>query len=718
MASDQARDLRQRGIAAAKSNQREEARTLLQQSIRLDPTSEAAWLWLASVARDAEERRFSLEKLLEINPNNETALKALGTMPADQSPIKRIGESPKRVTGTGEFAQAASGTPAATQAASIPLPTAEKITEAQRQVDVLVREISAPLPQTVKYVKKTKRRAGEGDIVVYRLYLTAGLIGALVLIGLIVGIVLATNEDAQEVVFGPSSTPSNTPTVTWTPTPGVTPTPSTEPRSSLTPSPTVPAEIAGADIYNLPRATVFYPPLLDRALSNAVAALYQGDVRAALPTLAAARELSIEGRFDTIPYYYEALALSQREDYTRAIALLEEAEERREEEAPSDNDAQALIDAAYVQIYFQRAQGANTTQADSLYALMLARAETAIEGDPALVAPYLLVARRLRDIRQYDQAIRVLNQALAVADLSQNTDLIFEKARVYYEQDELPLADYQAFLALYVDPTNEGAHRLRVQIAFDSDDLGEAVQRTQNYLQYYPGSRIGYRFLGDAHRLGGDQNLALEAYARGLNAADDSETTLDMLVARASIYTDQHRYDVARDDLTQALGIRSDVAIQLARMEAAYNAGSYQIAIRDANEVGSRAGNQAWRAQLIEARALVDQDPRDANILAQAQPLLEAAQVSAPASQRGIVLEYLARVQLITIDVETALATIDAAIQIGDSAARRAVRGQILEASDDETGAIREYQWALTLSEIVPYAGRAGIEDRLAALDR
>jgi len=91
MASDGARDLRQRGIAAAKAGQREEARALLQQSIRIEPNNEAAWLWLASVARDAEERRFCLEKLLEINPTNEHALKALGGVPNDTG-LRRIGD--------------------------------------------------------------------------------------------------------------------------------------------------------------------------------------------------------------------------------------------------------------------------------------------------------------------------------------------------------------------------------------------------------------------------------------------------------------------------------------------------------------------------------------------------------------------------------------------------------------------------------------------------
>ena len=77
MGNDEARALRQQGIAAAKAGQKDEARALLQQAIRLEPGNEAAWMWLASVARDQRERVFALQKLLEINPGNATARQAL-----------------------------------------------------------------------------------------------------------------------------------------------------------------------------------------------------------------------------------------------------------------------------------------------------------------------------------------------------------------------------------------------------------------------------------------------------------------------------------------------------------------------------------------------------------------------------------------------------------------------------------------------------------------
>jgi twitching motility two-component system response regulator PilG len=61
------------GIAAAKANQREEARGLLRKVCAADPTSEAGWLWLAGVTDDPSESIRHLERALQLNPTNERA---------------------------------------------------------------------------------------------------------------------------------------------------------------------------------------------------------------------------------------------------------------------------------------------------------------------------------------------------------------------------------------------------------------------------------------------------------------------------------------------------------------------------------------------------------------------------------------------------------------------------------------------------------------------
>jgi CheY-like chemotaxis protein len=63
----------QAGIAAAKAQQKTEARTLLRAVIAAEPSNELAWLWLASVAESQAVAASCLEKVLAVNPANEHA---------------------------------------------------------------------------------------------------------------------------------------------------------------------------------------------------------------------------------------------------------------------------------------------------------------------------------------------------------------------------------------------------------------------------------------------------------------------------------------------------------------------------------------------------------------------------------------------------------------------------------------------------------------------
>lgn len=65
--------LLRRGIAAAKSGDKTQARNLLRHASRVDPHCEDVWLWLARVAVASEEAIGCLEKALAINPFNQRA---------------------------------------------------------------------------------------------------------------------------------------------------------------------------------------------------------------------------------------------------------------------------------------------------------------------------------------------------------------------------------------------------------------------------------------------------------------------------------------------------------------------------------------------------------------------------------------------------------------------------------------------------------------------
>ena len=68
-----ATDLLRDGIAAARSGDKERARTLLQEAIAAEPNNGKAWLWLAGVAASPKNAVRALERVLKYEPNNDRA---------------------------------------------------------------------------------------------------------------------------------------------------------------------------------------------------------------------------------------------------------------------------------------------------------------------------------------------------------------------------------------------------------------------------------------------------------------------------------------------------------------------------------------------------------------------------------------------------------------------------------------------------------------------
>jgi CheY-like chemotaxis protein len=64
----------QAGVKAAQSGDRKAARSHLMSAVDIDPHSENAWLWLASISEYPEELLVFLNNVLDINPDNERAL--------------------------------------------------------------------------------------------------------------------------------------------------------------------------------------------------------------------------------------------------------------------------------------------------------------------------------------------------------------------------------------------------------------------------------------------------------------------------------------------------------------------------------------------------------------------------------------------------------------------------------------------------------------------
>lgn len=85
----QAAELLEKGIAAVKAGQKEEARQYLLQVVELDEHNEQAWLWLSGIVESAEERRICLENVLTLNPDNAHAQAGLAWL--DQQAAEAAG---------------------------------------------------------------------------------------------------------------------------------------------------------------------------------------------------------------------------------------------------------------------------------------------------------------------------------------------------------------------------------------------------------------------------------------------------------------------------------------------------------------------------------------------------------------------------------------------------------------------------------------------------
>ncbi len=718
MASDQARELRRQGIAAAKAGQKEQARQLLQQSLRLEPSSEAAWLWLATVARDQRERLFCLHKLLELNPNHEMGLQSLQQLGLTREQLAQRIASMARPAAQPAPTPAAAPAPAASAPApDIPIIDSSRLAELQAQIDPLVREYLAPLPGIpgVTWVAKTRRRAGEQDALRLRLLVGGAAAAVLVtVIGIAAAIVLNTPE-LRGVVFAPTRTPTRTPpppTATYTPTPGLTPTPSPTPQLTLTPSPTVPPQIP----QNVVEPTEVYPPVFDRALRDAVALVSQGQYAAALPTLEVEVTRAATS-FDPNPYYYRALALAGQGELQAAAGVLQEAQ-RRLAERP-DSKSAALINAGLAQVDLLLAEralqgGQSVREVQPLLENVQDRAEAAIRDDPRLEQPYLTLAQRYVLARDLDRALGVLERGLSV--LPANVKLIIARGEIYFSQREYERAAYQAFLALYIHPAAEPAHLLQIRTALAQDRPGLAVLLTQGYLLYYPGSALGYKLLGDARAAEGNTDLALEAYTQALAAGEDAPGVADALVARAKLYERARRYDLARDDLDRAFRLTDDPAVRALRMQAAYKAGNLATAQLDAEALRGSGVVPEAEIQLLQARILVDEARAgDATSYERALNLLEAAQ-NLPAELRPVADEYRARALYNLERFEDALRAVNSALAEGESGYRHYLRGLIQEALNKPEAAARDYDWVLTWSEIYSYPFAPDARRRLEGL--
>ncbi len=681
--AESANDILRQGIAAAKAGDKEQARRLLQQAIRLDPQSEAAWLWMASVAKDNRERIFCLRKILAINPNNEMAIKGL----------RALGASPE---------------PETEQTVTVPLPDEKKLARAQNALDAIVAEyraLKSSGPQ-IEWVRKKGGRIGERSIA----WASIGLItlGALIVLGIVGGCLALIIPRVSEMAARPTPTPYPTSTPTATPTPGLTPTPSPTLEHTYTPSPTYPPEVpAGTEAFGFAGALTrtpipFRTPRADYPdMEDAIQYWSVGECEAALESIERARQVAREELPES--YFYEGLCRAELGDLSRG------------EDALREGLAKADLPLLHAGLAYLALMQGEFDEA-------IEEAQTALSGDPMLVFASTTLARAYMAIEQYDEALREIERLIERRPYDVN--LIVTRGEINLARGDPEAAARDAHLALYIDPISEPAHLLLARADLALGRYGAAVLDLQTYLHLFPGSIQGYALLGRARYMEGNLDMALEAYDRALSVRSSSPDVAVALIERGGMYMDRGRYEQAFEDFDRALRIMESPEAREGRALAAFHTGRYRIALSDVETLlelfPDRADLELMRGQLLVLTREYDEGIETLIAVANSGEL--------SGSQLADAYEYQARAhyELGTAPdaapdnphLSAALTAIESALALEETATRHYYHGLILEAVERLRGATFEYEWLQFWSRFYEYPFADDVEARLEALAR
>jgi tetratricopeptide (TPR) repeat protein len=725
VSSEQARILLERGIQAAKAGQTDQARKLIQQSLRLYQYDDTAWLYLASVARNKRERLASLKKALEINPDNEQALKAVTTMGIDPAQL---------VPQTRTIDDSLATEDAELERGEAPIPDPATAQEMQAVAEEIVQEyLQTNEPSSdLRWTKKTRRRAGESEITVLRLQIATAAVTFFLAVFGVLALIVVNNPDAQEVLFGASSTPrppTSTPTLTNTPifTFEVTTTATLE--ITLTPSATIPPLIPRGRLEVEPQPTgLGLPAPQDNAIATAVIAL-QGSQNIDSAVNALQDSQNRQGdNFNPNPYYYEAMLQLEQGNTQEAAAVLTRAEEIIAAGIRgNENTFQALIDKGFAQVRYQQGLDAleegDIATAQGFFGEARNRADAALVFVPNDPVPYLVQARTYQREGDYEQAITTLNDVRARSgDLATDLNILVTLSEIYTERAEQALAQgdvagaqenfseaaYRAFLAHYINPHVEETHQLRVQTALQLNDPDLAViyinnnETNTDYLDFFPESAAAFRLLGDARLAQGDVTRSLEGYTFAVAREGTDETLAEAYISRAELYIAQQRYELAVADLTEALDRIDSPLARALRMRAAYAAGNYEIAAGDAEDILDSGVIADDEIRLTQARILVDQ-AADNGDYRQALNVLANVGVDLPPDLLPVADEYRARANFELDNLDTALNAINTALDRTESGTRHYLRGLIYEEQGAYEQAIEDYAWVLRWNPVYAY---------------
>lgn len=612
MSQEQAKQFLVQGINAAQAGQKDQARQLLQNALKLDPQNETAWMWMTSLARDNRERLFYLQQILEINPQNELALKGL----------QRLGVNPEEML---QKKQSQAGA-ASVGTSEIPTLSQERLGPVLSSVDEFIRGYN-PVPlasQDIVWEAKSGGLYGQAAALrrrARRFGLVAGIaVVALVILLFAALSLLGDGGDSDTTAGGATFTPSFTPTPSATATIGVTNTPSPEAGPSQTPFTPAAQLVRGNVFENSP--TPVYPAIpvgVGRAFEEAVRQYTIGNYEAAFETfeteLAQVESSNIACREEA--YFYQALGLSElggRQNLDQADALLAQGLARPI--CQDNEEALRLLYAGSCVVDYVRwlETGEEVAFEESVF---WCDESLAIQPSVRPVTQAVVTRARLYlAVDEEDAAAALIDQALSFNP--SDVGLLLMRAEVELQRNNLTGALEFITSALFVDPLSEEALSLRVEaylrIAGEQEAgstravqlYGTAVIWTQEYLLYHAGNPRGYTLLAQARLGEGNVQQAEEALDRVIAADALPESAAPFVeqafLLRADIYQGSARFEEAIDDIEELLSENPDDPVLLERrMNLALELERYPVVWQLDN--GEEDGDLATLIELFPERA-------------------------------------------------------------------------------------------------------------------